>query len=287
MLCTRKLAPTVASLVTLMALSSNAEAQRRDWDPDSHREGAGADIWLWALPHADFLSTAPVFFLDVEPVDDFWIDVWMPWNMAVGDPYPGDDIIGGVGNPSIQFRYGPKMGITRWWVGGGIGVPLAAIDDPNSEFHVANLYGAYSMGLYNSFLWFDYLPLWATGGADIRVVDFMSVQISGEPMLFFDIDDDYGDTVEFGLQTKAGVEFRDPGSGVGGGIHLKFFWLPTEGPDAGPFQASLHPFFAYTGDVFFLRFGLLFALDEPLGPFFDDDFGPHVFSQQLVLGGQW
>jgi hypothetical protein len=284
MLCTRKLAPTFASLVTLMALSSNAEAQRRDWDPDSHREAAGADIWLWALPHADFFSTAPIFFLDVEPADDFWIDVWFPWNMAVGDPF-FDDAVAGIGNPSIQFRYGPKMGITRWWIGGGIGLPMSEID--TYSWDNANLLGAESMGFYNSFLWVDALPLWVTGGVDIRAVDFMSVQISGEPMLWFDVDDDDPDTVEFALQTRAGVEFRDPGSGVGGGIHVKFFWWPTEGPDAGLFQAALHPFFAYTGDVFLLRFGLLFALDEPLGPFFDEGPDLNVFSQNLVVGGQW
>jgi hypothetical protein len=215
----------------------------------------------------------------VEPIDDFWIDAWLPYNVMV------DPARGAIGNPSIQFRYGPKMGITRWWVGGGVGIPLAAIDVDN-DWDTALYAGAASMGFYNMFLWHTYMPLWATGGADIRVVDFMSVQVSGEPMLFFDVGDRHFDTVEFGIQTKGGVEFRDPGSGVGGGAHARIYWQPTRDFLGDPFQFALHAFFAYTGDVFFMRFGLLFPFDHDLGPFFEDNRG-RVFSQELVLGGQW
>jgi hypothetical protein len=282
MLRTRRLALWVALVAALLAHSSNALAQKRDWDPDTHRQGAGADIWLWSLPDAEFLSTAPLGFVNVEPIDDFWIDAWLPYNIVVGDPNER----AAFGNPSIQFRYGPKMGITRWWVGGGVGIPLASID-VDIDYSLALYAGAASMGFYNLFLWADYMPLWATGGVDIRVVDFMSIQLSGEPMLYFDIDDDHADAVEFALQTRAGVEFRDPGSGVGGGVHVKIFWWPTDNfVENDLFQFSLQPFFGYTGDVFFLRFALLMPFDEPLGPFFDDNAGS-VFSQELVLGGQW
>jgi hypothetical protein len=189
-----------------------------------------------------------------------------------------------IGNPSIQFRYAPKMGITRWWVGGGLGLPLAAIE-PDRAWESALGAASASMAYYNLFLWTEeHMPIWATGGADIRVVDFMSVQVSGEPMVFINIDGG-PDGAEFALQTRGGVEFRHPRVGVGGGAHVKVFWNPT-GDLVTPTdeaQFSVQPFFGYTGDVFFLRFGLLIAIDRPRSV--ADPNG--VFSQELVLGGQW
>jgi hypothetical protein len=268
--------------VVAFGVSAEAWAQRADWDPDTHRSGAGVELYPWASDLG--FHTAFIGFANIEAVDTFFIDPSLPIAGAIASE-PGEEARAGLGNPSVAFRYAPKHGMVRWWIGGGLAAPLNAVDE--DDWNLAVFRASMAMGFYNHYLWAeDAFPTWFTWGVDIRPIDILSIQFSGEPIVYVDVDDGgvFGDNddVELGLQNRFGVELRDPQTGVGGGAHFKFVYFPTV--DGDNFQAALEPFFAYTGDVFFVRFGLLFALDEPLGPPFDDG---KVFSQHATLGGSW
>jgi hypothetical protein len=278
---TRRAAAAAAALVSLGA-ASVAHAQD-DWDPDTHRSGAGAELHEWGSDLG--LHTGVVGFANIEAVDDFFIDVYLPFAFGIdGD----DNARAGLGNPNVAFRYAPHMGIVRWWIGGGLGAPLNAVDD--LDWQVETFAAAASMAAYNSYLWAaDSFPVWLTWGVDIRVIDILSIQFSGEPILLVRVDDEtFADDVELAIQNRIGAELRDDETGLGGGAHFKLVYVPTDEDDvfyrADNAQVSLEPFFAWTGETFFVRFGLLFALDKPLGPPFKDN---GVFAQHGTFGGSW
>lgn len=265
-------------------LTSDAMAQNDEWDPDTHRSGAGGEIYSWSSDlglHSAFIGFANIGFGSDE---QFFIDVWLPIAAGVDGPFPNPERAG-MGNPGVAFRYAPTMGIVRWWIGGGLALPLNAVDD--FDWQLETGFATSAMGFYDSYMYLpDSLPLFVTGGADIRVHEWVSVQIGGKAIIDIEVDDRGGrDGAELILQNRVGAEFRHTDTGLGGGLHFKPVLVPTERRFfADNFQSSIEVHFAYTGEVFFVRFGALFALDRPLGPAFDDG---RVFSQHAVLGGQW
>jgi hypothetical protein len=277
----------VAVLLALVASadSFDAYAQEDDWDPDTHRSGAGVELYPWSSDLG--FHTAFIGFANIGVTEEFYIDVFLPFSAGIDGPGRNPERAG-LGNPGAAFRYAPKMGIVRWWIGGGFAAPLASVDD--ADWNLENGFAAASMAFYQPYHWAeDFLPLYATGGADIRVHEYVSIQVSGEPIVLIEVDDTpIRDSVELVLQNRVGAEVRHPDTGLGGGLHFKVVYVPTEDDSlygtADNFQASIEPHFAYTGESFFVRFGLLFALDRPLGPAFDDG---RVFSQHAIIGGSW
>jgi hypothetical protein len=73
-------------------------------------------------------------------------------------------------------------------------------------------------------------------------------------------------------------------NGLGFGARLQGVALPGA---ADQFQVVFEPFIALSprnGRGFYLRVGFPLALDEPLGPGFDDN---KLAAVRLALGGQW
>lgn len=277
---------TAAALALATVTTGSVLAQRADWEPDTHRAGAGAEIYVWYasdfLFGADFGTSVPVVgFVNIEATDDFFIDVYLPFASAVG----GDDTRVGLGNPTATFRYAPTHGVARWWLGGGISASMGAMDDRRWRDALSG--AGVATALYDSHLWVvDAIPLHATGGVDIRVVDFMSLQAEAKVIPWLPIEDRR--RVELVLQNRLGVEFRHPTVGFGGGIHGKVVYIPTIEGGVFPVdraQTALEPHFAYTHEFFFLRLGVVHALDAPLGIL--DDGGIDVISGHLTLGGSW
>ncbi len=271
------LGAAVLSAATLC--SAEALAEGEGWEPDTHRSGAGGEIYSWSSDlglHSGFIG-----FANIGVTEEFYVDVFLP--VALGVDTPGlVSERAGMGNPGAAFRYAPTNDIVRWWIGGGLAAPLNAVDDV--DWQIETGFALSAMGGYQSYLWApDSFPLFATGGADIRVHEYVSIQASLEPIVHIAVDDTrFRDAAELVLQNRVGAEFRHTETGLGGGLHFKPVWWATA--DGDNFQMSLEPHFAYTGETFFVRFGLLFALDRPLGPAFDDG---KVFSQHAILGGSW
>jgi hypothetical protein len=272
----------VTCALALLATPREAQAQARDWKPDTHRSGAGAELYVW--DQAFFGTNFPIIgFANIEAVETFFIDVYLPFTSATGG-FPDDRARAGLGNPTVAFRYAPTHGIARWWIGGGIGAPLGAVDDDHWRLALG---GAFiTTALYDSHLWAtDAVPGHVTGGVDVRAADFMSIQAEAKISPWIAIG--RREEIEVVLQNRFGLEFRHPRLGIGGGVHAKLVWFPREVPlvrDRA--QLSLEPHFAYTNEVFFVRLGVLHALDGPLGVF-DDNEDFEVISGHLTLGGSW
>jgi hypothetical protein len=279
------------ALGAVVALGGAGDAHAQEWEPDTHRSGAGADMTLWS---AEFVGTiTPVVgFGNFGVSENFYIDAYLPFAVWVDGPRFALGGFGGggenratIGNPTIAFRYVDKAGIVRWFIGGGAGIPLTTVDDADMVF--TDLSAIAAGAGYNAHYWLpDYLPLHATGGVDIRVVDPLSIQMAFEPMLFLELDAPGGDAAEHAVQGRVGLEGR-ANNGIGGGFWLKSVWFVTDnasGTFRDNFQFALEPYFAYTGDAFFLRAGFLLALDEPYGFGFDTG---GTFSGRLMLGGSW
>lgn len=284
-----KLAPL--ALCPLLALPSIAHAQegRESWKPDTHRSGAGAEIFLWDTDA--FGTNLPIIgFANIGFAEDLFIDVQVPFNTS----FNGPDTFGleettraAIGNPAVAFRYAPTMGddvVVRWFVGGGLVFPVGTInDDPDFLFALGS--GFLTTTLYDGYLWaLDALPMFATGGVDIRPVEWVSIQTELKIIPWIALDD--RNDSELYIQNRFGAEFRHPEIGIGGGLN---FLLVADVTDDGlgrddRAQVAMEPYFAYTNERFFTRLGLRQALDEPLGFAFDDG---RVVSGHLTVGGSW
>ena len=269
---------SVAAFAALNLASQDASAAD-DWVPDSHQASVGGDIYLFSARRVG--SSLPIIpFLHLDVAEDVMLDVQLPLGMYID----GVDIAGhhsgtrfSLGNPTAGVRYAPTADNIRWWVGGGLSLPFGANDD--DAVQIANGAATVALGLYDSYLYAaDAIPVYATGGIDVRLHELFSLQASMEPILLIPIDDRRDS--ELFLQTSIGGEFRHD-SGFGAGMDFKLAWLATENRDNA--QALLDPYVGYTADTFFARLGLLLALDEPLGFGFDRG---KVTTVHATVGGK-
>jgi len=120
------------------------------------------------------------------------------------------------------------------------------------------------------------LPLFATGGLEWQLQPLF-VRGSLEPLFFIPTD---GGDLAVGSQQRVEAELK-ANVGVGGGLALQAVTAFTDAADRA--QTSAEAFFSYDdAEDFFLRLGVLLALDEPLGFGFDEG---KVLTVHLKLGG--
>ncbi|XXY16635.1 hypothetical protein WME88_51210 [Sorangium sp. So ce216] len=282
----RAFALAVSAAAPLLAAAPAAHA----WDPPVHRSDAGVDLYLWSARYFG-TSLAAVPFVQFEPTPDLFINLKFPLALSFDGPGDAEDLDrqsrAGLGNPTFTLYYSDIDGKLTWYAGGRAGLPLGALDD--HDWHVARGYSAWAMGYYDLHLWAaNALPIGGLGGIEYRFGRSFVLRAGGDLTFFVPVGDsvrrtfiDDSDDLDTVFQAKVEPEFQSR-SGFGGGVALQTMWVPSSiYDDQG--QVSLLPYFVYDSQkTFFMRAGLLLALDEPLGPAFDRE---RVASLYLQFGG--
>ncbi|AGP41303.1 hypothetical protein BE04_06980 [Sorangium cellulosum] len=283
----RAFALAVSAAAPLLAASSPAHA----WHPPVHRSDAGVDLYLWSARDLG-ASTAVVPFLQFEPTPDLFINLKFPLALSLNGPGDLEDprdgqSRAGLGNPTFTLYYADIDGKLTWYAGGRAGLPLGLVDD--YDWRWATAYASAAMAYYDLHLWAsDALPIGGLGGIEYRFGRSFVLRAGGDLTFFVPLQDrgrrgfiDDSDDLDVVFQAKVEPEFQSR-AGFGGGVALQTVWVPSSiYDDQG--QVSLLPYFVYDSQkTFFMRAGLLLALDEPLGPAFDRR---RVTSLYLQFGG--
>ncbi|WP_437589479.1 hypothetical protein [Sorangium sp. So ce1000] len=279
----------VSAAAPLLAAPSEAHA----WDPVVHRSDAGVDLYLWSA--RDFgTSLAAVPFVQFEPTPDLFINLKFPLALSFEGPGdfqdPGRQSRAALGNPTFTLYYSDAGRKLTWYAGGRAGLPLGAID--GYDWYAARGFAAAAMAYYDLHLWAsNALPVGGLGGIEYRFGRSFVLRAGGDLTFFVPVRDrrwrggiefiDDSDDLDAVFQAKVEPEFQSR-SGFGGGVALQTVWVPSSVYDDQG-QVSLLPYFVYDSQkTFFMRAGLLLALDEPLGPAFDRG---QVASLYLQFGG--
>jgi hypothetical protein len=250
-------------------------SDRDDWVPYAMRDEIHLDAWWWS---ADRVGSTFAFVFGGQALvsENVAAGFWLPWTFNVrsaGDP------IAAFGNPTLDVHYVDSVDLATFHVGGGISAPLASIQDDSGAYRIAAVQGTATLAAYDSHFFLPTaLPLRiAYGGVELRLVEGVSLLLGVDPILFIPIE---GGDVEFVLQEHAEIlALSEPG--LGGGLRLQGVHPLTSGGDLA--QMSMEPFLAYDDEEdFFMRLGLLMALDTPLGFAFDTQ---RVLSAHLQIGG--
>jgi len=243
------------------------------------RAGAGAEIYWFSAK--DFGSTFPVipygiFELSPTLLFDFHVPLALATNVTGFSATSKAGV--GLGNPTIGLTYVSTEGRTSWHFGGRIGIPLAGASD-SPTWQAANALAAYSMALWDVQYWaYKYVPIGVRVGVEHEATQRLFLRADLEPTLFAPLDTNksaLGNSQKTLLlyQLRLELEGRSE-SGWGGGLGLQVVHAISEGGafgDEDNAQGALEPFFSYDSATTFARFGLLIAMDSPLGPGFDKD----------------
>ncbi len=244
------------------------------------RPGAGAEMYAFSAKH--FGANFPVipygiFELSETLLFDFHVPIALASNVR-GFSNGAAKAGVGLGNPTIGLMYVSTAGRTSWHFGGRIGLPLAGASDTEA-WQGANALAAYSMALWDLQYWaYKYIPIGVRFGVEHEATSRLFLRADLEPTLFAPLDTSKAQlaaarkTVLL-YQLRLELEGRSE-SGWGGGLGLQVVHAISEGDafgDKDNAQGALEPFVSYDSATTFARFGLLIAMDSPLGPGFDQD----------------
>ncbi|XXT18580.1 hypothetical protein WME94_50965 [Sorangium sp. So ce429] len=283
----RAFALAVSAAAPLLAAAPAAHA----WDPPVHRSDAGVDLYLWSAQY-NGTSLAAVPFVQFEPTPDLFINLQFPVALSIDSRRGGLDLRSesraGLGNPTFALYYSDIDGKLTWYAGGRLSLPLGAVDD--ADWRWATSSAGRAMALYDTHLWAaDALPIGGFGGIEYRFGRPFVLRAGGDLTFFPSLSDEPrrvgylgSNDLDVVFQAKVEPEFQSR-AGFGGGVSLRMAWVPTAPDVIDDAQTSLMPYFVYDSQkTFFMRAGLLLALDEPLGPAFDRE---RVASLYLQFGG--
>lgn len=187
----------------------------------------------------------------------------------------------GLGNPMLGAHYstGDKNSSASGFFGLRLGLPLASLGDLDSDR--ANDLASATYGHADFYRWVPELfPLVGTAGFEAHPKPGLWLRMPVDFMVLFPTSDR--------RVTKSGVVARfeiegqsDVGWGGGGALQLVVSdGFRTRRDDIA--QVAIEPYFIYDAEHFFLRFGVMTALDRPLG------FGLSrggVVSADMKIGG--
>lgn len=247
--------PTTSSGADALELRADAASQR-----------VGADLYWWSAKF--FGSTfALVPYLSYGLGERLFLDVKLPLSMNLGAR--DDKLRAGLGNPTVGLHYAfVTSPSTTWYVGGRIGVPLASLAD-DRDWSLSNTLGAFTTALYDLHLYTDNaVPIGVIGGVESRVAKNLFVRGDVQPTLYIRTrEKGREDAVEVGYQLRGEGEVRGA-SGWGGGVAFTVVHLVTSSAEDNG-QGAIDLFGSYAWGEMFARFGMLFAVDAPLGSGFD------------------
>ncbi|WP_437957084.1 hypothetical protein WME76_37995 [Sorangium sp. So ce119] len=283
----RAFALAASAAASFLAAAPAAHA----WHPPVHRSDAGVDLYMWsARYYGTSLATVP--FVQFEPTPDLFINLQFPVALSIDSRRGGVDLRSesraGLGNPTFALYYSDIDGKLTWYAGGRISLPLNAVDDVDWRWATSS--AGWAMALYDAHLWAtDTLPIGGFGGIEYRFGRPFVLRAGGDLTFMPPLSDRVRNIGYLGsndldvvFQTKVEPEFQSR-AGFGGGVSLRMVWVPTAPDVVDDAQVSLMPYFVYDSQkTFFMRAGLLLALDEPAGPAFDTG---QVASLYLQFGG--
>jgi hypothetical protein len=166
-----------------------------------------------------------------------------------------------MGNPTLGARGLVRHGDNHWIaISGSFGVPIVGDDD----FFIA----AVPRGYWNlRHQLEDYLPLNVGVGYEGHF-GLLALRVHAEPSLWAPLgnNDDTHGAFDHSLELQVG-------HGIGGGLRYQGVVLGPNTDD--PYHAALQPFLVVSRELGFVRTGIQFPLNEPLGPAFENSWGFH------------
>lgn len=239
--------------------------------PVARRTAVGADLRWWATERNG--SVFPIVpFVHYEVFPDIFIDAELAFApQSGGSPIFGQEEVSsrfGLGNPMLGAHYATSNeGVgTIWFAGLRLGVPLATLGDMHSD--QANDLASAANAHLEFYRWVPaQFPIVATVGFEARPTPGLRLRLPIDLMLLPPTSDIR--TFKQGIAARFEIEGQSRW-GIGGGGALQLVvsdGFRTRREDIA--QAAIEPYFVYDNDRFFIRFGILFAVDNPLGPFIE------------------
>lgn len=269
-------------LFALGALAASPAAAAET--PVMRRSAVGADLRWWSTERSgSVFPMVPFFHYEVLP--SLFVDAELAFApQSGGDPGFGMEAVSsrfGLGNPMVGAHYASSSegGGATWFAGVRFGLPLASVGDLHSD-RANDLASAASAHL-DFYRWVPELfPIIGTVGFEARPSRGFRVRFPVELMLLPAITDRR--ELKQGFSARLELEGQSR-LGIGGGGALQLVvsdGFRTRREDEA--QAAIEPYFVYDNDRFFMRFGILFAVDAPLGPFIEKG---GVLSTNFQIGG--
>jgi hypothetical protein len=251
--------------------------------PVARRSAVGVDLRWWSSENTGSVFPIEPFF-HYEVIPDLFLDVDLAFAPQVGGiSFAADDPGArfGLGNPTVGAHYaastaGEKM---TWFAGLRVGLPLAQLgglesDRANDLASAANAHGDF-------YRWVpELLPLVGRIGFEAQPRPGFWLRLPVDLMML--VPTTGRRELKGGMVTRFEMEGQSKG-GVGGGGALQFVisnGFRTRRDDLA--QIAIEPYFVFDNDRVFVRFGLILAVDEPLGPAFFDG---GVLATDLRIGG--
>jgi hypothetical protein len=251
--------------------------------PVERRTAIGADVRWWSAARAG--SVFPIVpFFHYEVIPNLFLDADLAFAPQVGGRSFGVDDPGarfGLGNPTVGAHYGTSTEGERvtWFAGARIGLPLAQLggvdsDRANDLASAANAHGDF-------YRWVpELLPIVGRLGFDAQPMPGLWLRLPLDLMVLVPTTDRR--QVKEGIIARFEIEGQTK-LGVGGGGALEV--VVSDGfrtRDQDIAQIAMEPYFVFDNDRMFVRFGIILALDRPLGPGFNEG---GVIATDLQIGG--
>lgn len=261
-----------AALIGLVAFAPLAASPAGAAEtPVARRTAVGADLrWWWTERGGSVFPMVPFIHYEIFP--DLFIDGELAFAPQRGGlPIFGQEPVSsrfGIGNPMLGAHYASSEEgeAKRWFAGLRLGIPLATLGDLHSD--QANDLASAASAHLEFYRWVPELfPIVATVGFERRPSPGLRMRVPMDLMVL----PPTSEIRTFKLGLAARVEIEGQSSlGIGGGGALQVVvsnGFRTRRDDL--MQTAFEPYFIYDNDRFFTRFGILFAIDNPLGPFIE------------------
>ena len=250
--------------LSLFFAAPAASAQEREFEPQSQESRVGLEFdWLHTVPPPDVGAINVLtwdILLQIGITPRLFIDGDISWAFA---SFPATPDRGAFGNPMIGLHYADSVSKTvSFFVGGALGIPVNA--DPSDAGVFTDTYVG-SIRAYADLARFAprAFPLTFRGGIEISAAPFFA-RFDLAPSFLIGLQRNPGTIVVIDQGNDLGLRAKN---GFLGGLRLQENFTLTDTIDGDQAQLAMEPFLGYesNGPGLFLRFGLLFALDERAG----------------------
>lgn len=273
----------LASIGLAAVIAVSAAPARAGKTPIERRTAIGAELRWWSTTsYGSVFPIEPFFHYELIP------DVFLDADLAVA-PQLGGDAFGfsdsgarfGLGNPTVGLHYAHSTEGERmtWFAGLRVGLPLAQLgglssDEANDLASAANAHGDF-------YRWVpELLPFVGRVGFDSHPSTGLWIRLPVDLMIL--VPTTSRRKLKGGMVARFEIEGQSAGGlGAGGALQL----VVSNGfrtRDDDPVQMAMEPYFVFDNDRVFVRFGLIFALDGPLGPALNEG---GLLATDLQIGG--
>lgn len=272
----------LVALALAAALSAAAASADAASTPVWRRSAVGVELSWWSTEQTgSVFPIVPFFHYEVSP--DLFVDVDFGIapqtggrSLVIGSP----DERFGTGNPMLGAHFARTVGGTvTWFAGVRAGFPLATFGELPADR--ANDLASAAYAHYDFYRWVpELVPIVVTAGFEAHPNKALWVRLPVSPILLVPTTDRR--VFKGGFQARFEIEGQ-ASYGLGGGAALQL--VASDGfrtRDEDRLQTALEPYLVFDNDTVLLRFGLLVALDRPLG-FGVEEGG--VLTPRITLGG--